>query len=401
MLRRLSLYWLLAVSALGAYFPYLSLYLRENRGLTGTQVGSLFAVVPLVGTLCQPLWGQLADRSGARSRVLGLLCLGTAAGYVGLTLPRSYPGLLLGIGALALFSTAVQPAAMGVSMALLGRTAQRRFGHVRVWGTLGYLATVVALPVALDRVQARQGWTATEAVSEPGLQLCFFVAAALVLGAGLLALALPRTRSATRRAGAQDYRLLLQHGPYLRVLLFVFGVHTCLHGPMVMFPLYVRARGGDMTTISHLWIWMIALEIPLMLWSGAILQRLTPRWMVAGAAMAGGVRWLASAIGHTPAVYYPAQLMHALVVTGLLVGAPLCVEGLVPPRLRSTGQAGLTMVSAGAGALLSSLLAGVIVDQLGIDALYFAGGGGALLLSVTAPLLLPGRPTPATTASAG
>lgn len=386
---RLSLYWLLAVAALGAFFPYLSLYLRENRGLSGTQVGSLFALMPLMGTLCQPLWGQLADRTGARSRVLALLCVGTAVGHVGMTQPETYPGLLLGIGAMALFSAGIQPAGVGVSMALLGQSAQRRFGQVRVWGTLGYLAVVVSLPLALDAVQRWQGWRGTDAVSEPGLQLVFLVAAALSCAAGLVAWSLPRTGGAAARAGARDYRLLLAHGAYLRVLLFIFGVYLCLHGPMVMFPLYVRDRGGDMGAISHLWIWMLLLEIPLVLWSGAIFQRLKPRWMVAGAAFAGGLRWLTCAVGHAPALIYPVQALHALVVTGLLIGAPLCVEGLVPPHLRSSGQAGLTMVGSGAGALLSSLGAGVLVDHFGIDAVYYVGGGGALLLCALAPLLLP------------
>ena len=80
----LTLFWFTYMASLGIYFPYFSLYLRENAGLSGTQLGLVLAVPPLIGMVAQPFWGQVADRTGARSRVLALLSLGTAAGYLAL-----------------------------------------------------------------------------------------------------------------------------------------------------------------------------------------------------------------------------------------------------------------------------------------------------------------------------
>ena len=50
-----SLVWVFALGGLGLFFPYYSLYLRENAGLSGTQVGAVLAVLPLVGIVVQPL----------------------------------------------------------------------------------------------------------------------------------------------------------------------------------------------------------------------------------------------------------------------------------------------------------------------------------------------------------
>lgn len=386
---RLCIYWLLSLAALGSFFPFMPLYLRENLRMSGAQVGAVMAMLPLVGLFVQPLWGQLADRTGARVGILALLCMGAAAGYLGLRQAEGFEGMLIAIGVLAIFSTGLQPAAMGVSMAMLGTDAPRDFGRHRAWGVAGFFVMIVSVPAALHFWQDATGHGATDAISEPGLEIVFYIAAAMSALAGLAALSLPAVGAMAVRASASDYRLLLRHGPYLRLLAFMLLGYLFLHGPMILFPIYVRDRGGSMDDLSTLWMCMLLLEIPLMLKSGVLLERMTPRWVLGAAVGAGGLRWLVCAFDERLLLAYPVQVLHGVVVTGFLVAAPLCVDALVPARLRSTGQAGLVMVGASLGAIVSSVLAGVVHDSLGIDAVYWIGGGCALLLAVTTPWLLP------------
>jgi PPP family 3-phenylpropionic acid transporter len=103
----LTLFWFIYFGSLGIFFPYFSLYLRENAGLSGTELGVILAIPPLVGMIAQPFWGQVADRTGARGRVLALLTLGTALGYLGLGFAQGFWPIVQH-GVLAL-STAVFP----------------------------------------------------------------------------------------------------------------------------------------------------------------------------------------------------------------------------------------------------------------------------------------------------
>src|SRR5262245_2872977 len=97
----LTLYWFTYFGSLGVFYPYFALYLRENAGLSGTQVGLVLAISPFIGMLSQPLWGQVADRTGARTRVLAFLTLGTALGYFGLGYARGFSQIAIGTAALA------------------------------------------------------------------------------------------------------------------------------------------------------------------------------------------------------------------------------------------------------------------------------------------------------------
>jgi PPP family 3-phenylpropionic acid transporter len=394
----MSCVWFFCLGGLGIFFPFFSLYLRENAGLSGSQVGVVLSLLPLVGMLAQPLWGQLADRTGSRSRVLSLVTLGAASGYFTLGFAHGFAALVAATLLLAFFSTAMVPTAMSVTFALAQGDRARAFGRMRVWGTVGFLLLVVGFPHLLDAVQSARGLERVAGgPSEPGLEVMFpITAGAIALGA-LIALALPRGGEMELRAPKGDWRRLFRHPPFVRLLGFTLVAYLCLQGPMSIFPIYVRSLGGTLDSVSHMWILMLALELPLVFYSGSSIARVGPRGLLAIGTLAGGIRWTACGLLSNLAAVYPFQILHGVVVAGLVIGGPLYVEAVVPERLRSTGQGVLAMVGVSMGAVTSQLGTGILLELGGTRAPYLVGGLGALTLVALLPWLLPpvARPAPA------
>jgi MFS transporter, PPP family, 3-phenylpropionic acid transporter len=388
---RLCTYWFVMTAALGVYFPYFSLYLKESLGFRGAQVGAAFAIPPLVGLIAQPFWGYVAARTGSRGRVLTVLSFGTACGYALLTLPREFLPMMGAITLLSFFSSAQIPMAVAVSLAEIAqRPVALPFGHVRVWGTLGFFLTVLGVPPLVRTLAAVRG------TSEPAqFQYAFVLAGVLAATASAVALSFPSSPPALRvRMARGEERLLLENTSYLRVLLVVGLAYGFLHGPMVLFPLYVHARGGDHATISYMWAVALSAETLLMFGSAALYARLGPKRMISLGILACGLRWLCCGLCFDLRYVYPLQITHAVMVTSLQVGAPLLIETLVPERLRASSQSGLNMVGASVGGVASSMVAGMLLDSAGIDVVMLLGGGTGIALGLAAPLLLP-APRPA------
>ena len=379
-LRLLSLHWFLLTAPLGIHTPYFVLFLRENVGLSLAQLGLVLAIPPVVGLFAQPAWGYLADRSGSRVAVLAVISIGTAAGFAAIAHARGLGPTLLATVLLSSFLTALFPMCVSVSFAVLREPLQ--FGLVRVWGTISYFIVVVAAPLVLDLLRVPLGLEAVPGgPSEPGLPLTYYAAALLsLLGAGVT-LVLPRTRALAARAERGQLRALLRERPFLRVLAFNTGIQVFLGGPMSMFPLYVRSRGGDMTDVSHMWICMLLLEVPLIFLSGRLFARLGTTRVMTIAGASSGFRWLVCAAAPSLSLAYPVQALHALMVIGLGIGVAMHVEQLVPAELRSSAQSLVVMVGGSVGGGLSSLASGVIAERFGIDALFASAGIGALLFS--------------------
>lgn len=377
----LSVFWFLYLGAQGVFFPYYSLYLKENAGLSGTEVGVVLAVIPLVEIFTQTFWGQVADRSGARSRVLAFLSFGASAGYLLLGVARGFPAILLATGALAIFATAVIPMTVSVTLGALGAAGADAFGFIRVWGTLGFLLLVVLFPWILDSFQVSRGLVAVAgAPSEPGLEIMFLATAGLAFLAALVGLTLPREGRVALRASRGEWRALLHNRAVVRFLLFSFAAYFLLQGPMWLFPVYVRSRGGDLDTIRRMWILMLLIEIPLILSAGSALKRLGARGLLALGILAGALRWTVSGMIEELYLVYVAQTLHGAMVAGLLLGGPLYLDAVIPARLRSTGQALLSMVGMAAGGIASNAAAGWLLEHVGPNAPYIASGLGAFIL---------------------
>lgn len=375
----ITVFWFLYMAGLGVIFPYLSLYFQTNVGLTGTQLGLALAMNPLLGILASPFWGQWADRSGHRRGILFLLASGSVLGYVLVPHATSFPALLLCLAFLAAFAAPTMAVASSLSFAVLGAGGTASFGRVRVWGTIGYMMMVIVFP----RLLAWTGGDASVAGSTRGLELIFPVAATLYLVAALVLIRVPPSAAVTVRARGEDLGALLRQPSYRRLLILALVAFGLLSGPIVLFPIFVAERGGSVETVSRLWIPMLLLEIPLIYFAGAGLRKVGARGLIAAGIAVDGARWLISAIVPDLFWIFGIQLLHGVVVVGLIIGMQLYVEGEVPARLRATGQTLLGTVMS-LGAVLSQLWAGMALESWGANAPYLIAGPVAVVVGVYA-----------------
>jgi MFS family permease len=217
----------------------------------------------------------------------------------------------------------------------------------------------------------------------------FLGAGFMVLIGALIARRIPQTGALALRAPRGDWRRLMRHRPFVRLLVFALLAFFFLRGPMGLFPLFVRAHGGSLDSVSRMWIPMLIVEIPVIALLGETVARIGARGLLATGVIAGGLRWLICGLSSDLGWIFAAQILHGITVAGLLLGSPLYVEAVVPERLRSTGQGLLAMVGVGVGGISSYLSAGWLFENVGPDAPYIAGGIGALLLGCAIPLFIP------------
>lgn len=385
-----SLFWFFYFAGLGIHFPYFSLYLHENAALSGTQAGLVFSIWPLVGMIAQPLWGQLADRTGHRSLILAVLTLAAAAGFCAPIFVQGFVPLTLVTAVLAVFGTSVLPVSFSISFAAFREDGPHAFGLARVWGTVSFLILVVGFPRLLHYYQAASDLHAVAGgPSEPGLGIMFPLTGLFVLLAGIVGFFLPREGAVAWRAQRGEWRHLTRHTPMLRLVGLTLLAYLFLQGPMALFPLYVRSLGGSIDTVGNLWILMLLLEVPLVLLTGAGVARIGARGLLGIALLAGGVRWTICGLTTDPRLVYPVQVLHGVTVAGLMLGAPLYLDAVVPERLRSTGQTLHTMLSVGIGGIASTTGAGWLIDHFGPSAPYLVGGVGSFTLGALTWLILP------------
>ena len=381
--RNLGALWWFMLAALGLFFPFYTLYLKNGVGLSGTTVGLVAAAIPTMGLVAQPLWGRIADRSSSRRRVLMWISIGAGIGYTALAWPAGATGMILGTLFLAFFSTALIPTCVSVSLASLPVPNAHAYGRVRVLGTIGFAMCVGLAPYGLRFLDPAAG--ISEAAS---LGYLLPAAGGLMLCAAWTSSRLPMAGHDSIRAQRGDWHGLLRNKRFVRVLVFSFLTYLFTQGAMVLFPLLVSAQGGGIAAISQMWLLMLALEVPLVMAFGAAVERIGAPGIIAIGTLAAAARWLVSGLSQDLLLIGAVQILHGVTVWGIILALPFRVDRIVPPHLRATAQGLLAMVGVSLGSILSNLGAGWLTDRYGTSTPALIAGVASLILAVTLPLFI-------------
>ena len=136
-MNRIRLFYLLVQGAFGIYLPFINVYFKDERNLSGREIGILAAVAPLLTLLVAPIWGAAADKRSSRLRVLRWAIAGTAGGALLLSFPETFWPLLPAMALFALFQVAIIPLSDGVVAAAAAEKGIP-YGNLRLWGSLGF-----------------------------------------------------------------------------------------------------------------------------------------------------------------------------------------------------------------------------------------------------------------------
>jgi DHA1 family multidrug resistance protein-like MFS transporter len=302
----LSLTLAVVMLGFGMVMPIFPFYI-ESMGASGSELGLLVAISPLMQLIMAPIWGSVSDRHGRKPvLVVGLLGYGVSMLLFGLATELWMLFVARGVG--AILSAATMPTTMAY---ISDSTSEQDRG-----GGMGVLGAATGLGMVLG--PALGGWLGADSLSTP-----FFVTAGVCLLTLLLVvLFLPESLPAAERQKAaiqirpvaqlRELRRALA-GP-LGVLLFMaflvsFGL-TCFQA---IFGLYALERFGYGTEEVG-WILTVA-GIVSAVTQGTLTGPLTRRW---GEAAVIKVTLLASAVSF--GLLLTANTLPAvLLTTGLFI----------------------------------------------------------------------------------
>src|ERR1019366_1179581 len=91
----------------------------------------------------------LADHTGKRLLVVKIAATMSAVCYLGVFATASFWGMLLVLGLMSFFWSASMPLVEATTLTYLGKHSAR-YGRIRSWAWIGFIASVVGLGYALD-----------------------------------------------------------------------------------------------------------------------------------------------------------------------------------------------------------------------------------------------------------
>jgi PPP family 3-phenylpropionic acid transporter len=333
---------------LGLLMPYLPLYLQE-LGLSGGLIGVLMGLLMGTKLLGPPLIAMWIDRHGELLRPLRLTLFATVLTWVLFMSARGPWALGIALAAFALAWNATLPAFETLTLHRLGPRRIGRYGRIRLWGSVGFIAAGIGGALWLDT---------------PAHLLHRFPIAGLALAGGMLVLGASQTgreRMAVAASTQRGWMTLLRRPGVPGFLLALFLLHLS-HGPYyALFTLYLEGLGFSPFCIGMLWILGVVAEVGRFWVAPALFARVGRRSLLIAALLLTALRWLLiGTLATYPVFLLMAQVLH-LASFGLCHAVGMSyVHALFPGALQGRGQALYSALGFGAGGVVGSLVGGLL-----------------------------------------
>lgn len=359
-----SFFWMCYASIMG----FVSMYLLQ-AGFDNSQVGVLIAAAGLLSALLQPVVAAYADRPGSLSlgRLITLSASAALACAVGLVLSRGSMAVtgLLYTGCMVLLQMTT-PLVNALGIAAVNGGENLNFGIARGMGSLCYAATAYLIGLLADRFGP-----VTVPVS---MGIGFALMLVSVGGFGSVGVQAEEREKKTAARGG----FLGRYPRYAAVLVglvLIFVSHVVLNSFTFQI---VEAKGGTSREMGVAMAFAALIEIPVMFLFGWMLKKAKSHVWFRISGVFFFLKCLGTLVCTNIPGFYAVQLFQIFGWALISVSAVFYINAIMAPEDSVKGQAFYTM-SMTLGNVVGAIVAGRILDQMGVQAMLVFGTVSALV----------------------
>ena len=363
---KLSTFYFFYFALLGVTAPYLSLFL-DSEGFSAAEVGQLTSLLMATKVVAPNIWGTVADRTQRRLALVRFGAFATLLAYTGFFVAEGFWQYAFMIILFSFFWNAILPQFEVITLhSLHGET--NRYSQIRLWGSIGFVASVVGL-----------GWL----FEVFGID-CFVPALFAVITAIFLAslLGFNEPRGSADHCASEHIGLLSEvkrGGAYL-----FFGVCFLLqvsHGAYYSYySLHLESLGYDKLQIGGLWALGVVAEILLFMVMHYWHSKHSVKTIMTIALLFSALRWLIIAYFSDMAwVLVLAQILHAFSFGAMHAASIYFVHHHFSLVNQGRAQAMYSSLGFGLGGAVGALLMASLVDVLGYQGLFMVSAAVVFL----------------------
>lgn len=370
--------YLFYYAAAAALVPYLTLH-YEALGLSGAQIGTLAALMPLMTLISAPLWGGFSDATNRhRLSLLGAMG-GTWLAVLIMSRLATFAGLLPAVAVWAFFVAPIIPLVDNSVLEMLGQR-RNEYGRIRLWGGVGWGAAALVMGPILQRA---------------GLTWAFygyllFMALTIVVAWGLPVA--PTERNG--RSYLANLGTLVRNSRFAALLVVALTFGFALNVMLNYLFLFMGELGASTTMMSWTLVLSTLAELPLWFISDRLFNRVGRDRMILAALGFMTVRSIGYALMPVAWWALPLSLLHGPTFAVIWAAGVAEADAAAPRGLGATAQGLFSAAMMGLGSALGAFLGGVGYDTIGPRPL-FGLTAGLMLVSLVVYALFGRRSRPA------
>ena len=343
-------FFFLYFAYVGLISPFASLYFLD-KGFSAIEIAVLMSMLQVTRILGPFSWGWLSDYLSNRIGIIRFCAALASLVFLCIFFLESYIAFFVWMFILHTILSSLTPLGEAATVHALFKdnSFDKRYGRLRLWGSIGFICMVLLAGEFFDR---------------HGIAWFPWIGAAVLFLLAIDTWCMREPKLDRRPMVRGELRSVLVN-PDVRWFLvsgfFMIFAHAALY---VFFSLYLVSLGYDKWEIGLFWALGVFAEVVFFYFQSKVLSKLDPEVVLQATFGMGVVRFMLIALYPTTAVLILAQVLHAGTFAAHHSASVKLIQRWFSGPLQARGQALFTTVSYGLGGTLGGLSAGWVWEAL-------------------------------------
>ena len=383
---RLAFFYFFYFAFLGAWVPYWALYLEQVALFNAEEIGLVMGISMATRIIGPYFWGLLADSLSDRLAVIRLGALLACVCFSPLFLLPGFAWFCLSVLLFSFFWNAILSQFEALTLLHL-QTQAEAYSWVRLWGSIGFIMTVLGLGYCFNLVAF---------ISLESLLLIMWC---LLVAICLSCIFVPNvsqdkpppiveSESSNKGYAAQSFWQVFKRPQILAMFVVFFFVQLAFGPFYTFFSIYMQELAYSETEIAWYWSAGVIAEVFLFMLMASLIRifSLKSLWLITLTISA--TRWFVTAeFGDEPMVLFIAQLSHAISFASMHALSMHWLKIHFSAHVQGQAQAAYSAISYGAGGALGAILSGYLWPVIAAGIFHLAAM--ACLIAALIVLFMP------------
>lgn len=255
---KLNVLYFFIFGSLACYSPFLTPYFQD-RGLSFSQIGIVFAINSLVSIVAQPLWGAFTDKYANKKTILKITMILSAVFVFGFVAAMGFYIILLAVFIFIIFQSPIISVNDAYCYDILDEHKEIQYGRIRLMGSIGFAVTALLLGMAIKFTS----------LNFPFIIYCFYIIVSMFI--------LGRINEKTRRTGVSidfsDILGVLKNKRFILLTLSALVSNAAIGANNSYISVLIGKTGGDISNLGMLWFIIAMSELPAFFFGQKIMKK--------------------------------------------------------------------------------------------------------------------------------
>ena len=352
---RLNIMYCAIYGSLACYYPFLTIYFND-RGLSYSQIGVLFALNSITAVIFQPIWGVAADKYFSKKSTISFTMIISSLLIFSFMFAKSFDFILISIILFIIFQSPICSISDAYCYEIIEKKKNIQYGRVRLMGSAGYAVTALILGMV---------------IKSAGINSSYFIYFVLtVVGIVMINGISYKGISNKNVINFSDILKIAKNKKFIIITVSAMIANIGMGANGNYLAVLIQKTGGDVSNLGMLWFIIAISELPAFFFGAGIIKKHGILNIYLLSILLYTARFLIDSFCPWYQLVLAVQLLQAVTYPLYLIATLQYVQEIVPPSTRTTAITAVTAFSGGIGGFIGNLSGGIIIERISVFFLF-------------------------------